>query len=154
MSGMGSCLARMERPEALPAGGSSRETPMVIAVASAGPVPVRRGGIVNLKYLLRATALVAVVMTVGLFAGPARADVWTDKTVYQAGETVAISGNQMQPGESVGVDVSLPGGSLAQHHDVLADGQGNFSDSYTLPSDAPSGDYTVVATGADSGNTF
>lgn len=108
----------------------------------------------RLKYLLRATALVAVVMTVGLFAGPARADVWTDKNVYHAGDTVSISGNGMQAGESVGINVSLPDGSLAQHHDVLADGQGNFSDSYTLPSDAPSGDYTVVATGADSGNTF
>src|SRR5438045_7903486 len=60
----------------------------------------------------------------------------------------------MQAGESVGVDVFLSDGSPAKHHDVAADDQGDFSDTYTLPSDAPSGDYTVVATGAQSGATF
>jgi len=108
----------------------------------------------RLKHLIRTTAVVAVVMTVGLIAGSARADVWTDRNVYQAGDTVNISGDGMQAGESVGVEVFLPDASLAQHHDVLADSQGNFSDSYTLPADAPSGDYTVVATGAQSGNSF
>jgi uncharacterized repeat protein (TIGR01451 family) len=93
-------------------------------------------------------------MTVGLIAGSARADVWTDRNVYQPGDTVTISGDGMQAGESVGVDVSFPDASLAQHHDVLADDQGNFSDSYTLPIDAPPGDYTVVATGAESGNSY
>jgi uncharacterized repeat protein (TIGR01451 family) len=108
----------------------------------------------KLKHMLRMTAVVAAVMTVGLIAGSARADVWTDRNVYQPGDTVSISGDGMQAGESVSVDVFLPDASLAQHHDVLADGQGNFSDSYTLPSDAPSGDYTVVATGAQSGNSY
>jgi uncharacterized repeat protein (TIGR01451 family) len=108
----------------------------------------------RLKHMLRTTAVVAVVMTVGLIAGSARADVWTDRNVYQAGDTVHISGDGMQAGESVGVEVFLPNASLAQHHDVSADSQGNFSDSYTLPADAPSGDYTVVATGAQSGNSF
>jgi uncharacterized repeat protein (TIGR01451 family) len=109
---------------------------------------------VRLKYLLRATALLATVMAIVALAGAANADVWTDKSVYQGGETVVISGDGMQAGESVGVDVSYPDGSLAQHHDVLADGQGNFSDSYTLALDAPSGDYTLVATGAESGNSY
>ena len=108
----------------------------------------------RLKHLFRATALLASIMTVMALAGTARADVWTDQSVYHGGDTVTISGNGMNANESVGVDVSNPDGSLAQHHDVLADDQGNFSDSYTLPMDASSGDYSVVATGAESGNSF
>jgi uncharacterized repeat protein (TIGR01451 family) len=106
------------------------------------------------KHLFRATALLASIMTVMALAGTARADVWTDKAVYHGGDTVAISGNGMNANESVGVDVSNPDGSLAQHHDVQADDQGDFSDSYTLPMDSPSGDYSVVATGAESGNSY
>jgi uncharacterized repeat protein (TIGR01451 family) len=108
----------------------------------------------RLKNLFRLSAVVAVVMTVGLIAGSAWANVWTDRNVYQAGDTVSINGDGMQAGESVGVEIFLPDASLAQHHDVAADDQGNFSDSYTLPADAPSGDYTVVATGAESGNSY
>jgi len=107
-----------------------------------------------MRTALRASAVATLVLIIGLVASPAMADVWTDRTVYNAGDTVAISGDGMQAAESVGVDVSFPDGSLAQHHDVLADDLGNFSDSYTLPLDAPSGDYTVVATGAESGQTF
>ena len=103
---------------------------------------------------LRATAVAALVLTIGLMAGPALADVWTDRNVYQGGDTVLINGDGMQAGESVGVDVFLPDGSLAQHHDVAADDAGTFSDTYTLALDAPSGDYSVVATGASSGATF
>jgi uncharacterized repeat protein (TIGR01451 family) len=109
---------------------------------------------VRLKHLLRATALAVTVLAVMALAGAANADVWTDRAVYQPGDTVAIGGNGMQAGESVAVDVSFPDGSLAQHHDVLADDQGNFSDTYTLPLDAPSGDYSLVATGAESGNSY
>src|SRR5207247_1812837 len=76
------------------------------------------------------------------------------RNVYNPGDTVSISGNGMQAGESVAVDISFPDGAHAQHHDVAADADGNFSDTYTLPLDAPSGDYTVVATGADSGNSY
>src|SRR5438093_4989309 len=108
----------------------------------------------RLKGVLRATALVAMVMTIGLLAGSAKADVWTDRDVYHPGDTVAINGSEMQGGESVGVEVFLPDGSVAQHHDVQADDQGSFSDSYTLPLDAPSGIYSVLATGAQSGRTF
>lgn len=108
----------------------------------------------RLKHMLRTTAIVAAVMTMGLIAGSAHADVWTDRNLYQAGETVIISGDEMQAGESVAVEVFFPDASLAQHHDVLADDQGNFSDSYTLPADAPPGDYTVVATGAESGFSY
>src|SRR5438105_3457427 len=103
---------------------------------------------------LRATAVATLVLMIGLLATPAFADVWTDRNVYQGGDTVLISGDGMQGGESVGVDVFLPDGSPAQHHDVAADDQGGFSDTYILPTDAPSGDYSVVATGADSGATF
>jgi uncharacterized repeat protein (TIGR01451 family) len=108
----------------------------------------------KLQHFVRTTAVVAVVMVAGLIASPALADVWTDGNVYQAGDTVSISGNGMLAGESVGVEVLFPDSSLAQHHDVLADDQGNFADTYTLPSGAPSGDYTVVAMGAESGQTF
>ena len=107
-----------------------------------------------MRSALRALAVATLVLTIGLVAGPALADVWTDRTVYNAGDTVSISGDGMQAGESVGVDVFLPDGSLGQHHDALADDLGNFSDTYTLPSDAQSGDYSVVATGAESGQTY
>lgn len=106
------------------------------------------------KHLYRATALLATVLAIMALTGAANADVFTDKIVYQAGETVLITGDGMQANESVGIDVSYPDGSLAQHHDVLADDQGNFADSYTLPSDPPSGDYSLVATGAQSGSSF
>jgi uncharacterized repeat protein (TIGR01451 family) len=110
--------------------------------------------LMRLKHMLRTAAVVSVVMIVGLGVGSARAAVWTDRDVYQAGETVIISGDEMQAGESVAVEVFFPDASLAQHHDVPADDQGNFSDSYTLPADAPPGDYTVVATGAESGLSY
>jgi uncharacterized repeat protein (TIGR01451 family) len=109
---------------------------------------------VQLKALLRATAVATAVMAVGLVVGVARADVWTDRYVYHGGDTVAINGDGMQAGESVAVEVFLPDGSLAQHHDVAADDQGAFADSYVLATEAASGIYSVVATGAESGATY
>ena len=87
-------------------------------------------------------------------AGLARASVSTDAYYYNAGDTVHITGNQMSPGENVVVDVNLPDGTLGQAHTVAADSSGDFTDSYTLPTNAEGGVYTVVATGQSSGHVF
>src|SRR6266516_5834012 len=94
------------------------------------------------------TALLVLTATV------ATAAVSTDRWTYQVGDTVHISGDGMQAGETVGVDVSYPDGSLAQHHEVAADDSGNFGDTYVIQSSDPAGIYTVTATGETSGNVF
>ncbi len=104
---------------------------------------------------LRAATVAVAALVVLLMAGTAAfANVWTDRPDYAPGDTVLINGDGMTAGESVGVDVAFPDGSLAQHDDVVADDSGNFADSYVMPADAPGGIYTVTATGADSGNTY
>jgi len=95
----------------------------------------------------------ALVVVVGL-AGNGQAAVSTDRWNYQAGDTVQITGDGMLAGETVGVDVSYPDASLAQHHDVSADTNGSFSDAYTIKTTDPNGIYTVTATGASSGKVF
>src|SRR3990172_3701760 len=84
------------------------------------------------------------------------ADVWTDKPDYPPGATVTITGDGMLPGETVVVEVYFPDGTLAQSHEVTADENGDFTDSYVLPGlDNPVvGTYTVIATGVTSGNVF
>lgn len=110
-------------------------------------------GLVQWRKWLRALPL--LLLAVGLLGvTTVLADVSTDKYDYVPGETVYISGDGMLPGETVAVDIYYPDGSLAQHHEVLADDAGNFSDTYVLPDDAPVGDYTVMATGLSSGNVF
>ena len=101
----------------------------------------------------------AVLMTAALlFSNVATisAAVWTDQLEYSPGSLVTINGDGMNPGEGVSVDVFYPDGTLAQHHEVTADENGNFTDTYALPSaDAPvEGTYTVVARGLESGNEF
>jgi len=105
----------------------------------------------KLKFLF--TSVVVLMLLVGI-TGVALANVYTDLQVYASGDTVYITGDGMNAGESVGIDVGFPDGSPSQHHDVAADDSGNFADTYVLPSDAPGGIYTVTATGADSGNSF
>jgi len=96
----------------------------------------------------------AAALLVTTTAGYAAASVSTDRWLYQAGETVQITGDEMWPGELVTVEVTYPDGSSAQVHEVVADAGGMFSDTYTLPMDAPGGIYGLTATGQDSGNVF
>lgn len=106
--------------------------------------------------LLRRIGVVAVAASTAVLGvtGLAGASVSTDAYYYNVGDTVQITGDQMAPGENVAVDVDYPDGSLAQEHVVVADDLGDFSDSYTLPLDAPGGIYTVVATGQTSGDVY
>jgi uncharacterized repeat protein (TIGR01451 family) len=97
---------------------------------------------------------IAVMATVAALAVSASASVRTDGYDYAAGDTVSITGDGMQAQETVAVDVTFPDGSLAQHDEVTADDQGNFVDSYVLPTDAPAGIYGVTATGESSGAQF
>lgn len=99
-------------------------------------------------------ALAAVVALLAGTVAVAAASVSTDAYYYNLGDTVQITGDQMSPGENVTVDVFLPDGSLSQEHVVVADANGDFTDSYTLALDAPGGIYTVVATGQSSGSVF
>jgi hypothetical protein len=100
-------------------------------------------------------SLVLMTLIAGaILVGAASAAVWTDKFDYAYGETVQIAGDAMTAGEDVSVDVSFPDGSLAQHHVVQADENGNFSDSFDLVEGMPSGIYTVTATGQTSGNEY
>jgi hypothetical protein len=105
----------------------------------------------KLKFLF---SMATVLMLLVGITGVALADVHTDLQVYSSGDTVYITGDGMNAGEGVGIDVGFPDSSLAQHHDVVADDNGNFADSYVVPIDPPTGIYTVTATGADSGNSF
>lgn len=110
-------------------------------------------GLVQSRKWLRALPLLLLAVAL-LGVTTVLADVSTDKYDYAPGETVYIFGDGMEPGETVAVDVYYPDGSLAQHHEVVADDAGNFSDTYVLPDDAPGGIYTLVATGLTSGNVF
>jgi hypothetical protein len=103
------------------------------------------------KRTARAVALASVLV---LTASLVQAAVVTDKYDYVAGETVQITGDSMAPSEGVSVDVSFPDGTLAQHHEVVADEAGNFADTYVITDSAPSGIYTVLATGLSSGTVF
>jgi hypothetical protein len=89
-----------------------------------------------------------------LIATTALAAVATDRWFYSWGDTVTITGDGMAPGESVGVDVDYPDGTLAQHDVVSATAAGAFADLWTIPDGAPDGVYSVVATGQGSGAVF
>jgi Thrombospondin type 3 repeat len=99
------------------------------------------------------TAL-ATILALILGSAGAMAAVQTDKWVYSVGETVRITGDGMEPGEDVSVDVTFPDGSLAQSHTVLADDVGDFVDSFDLLEGMPDGIYGVVALGLTSGTLF
>src|SRR5215471_8550712 len=99
-------------------------------------------------------ALAAVAALLAVFLPGALADVSTDLQTYQIGDTVYITGDGMDQGETVDVDVTNPNNALVQHHAVPADDQGSFSDTYVIPDDAVAGIYTVTATGESSGKSF
>jgi hypothetical protein len=97
--------------------------------------------------------LLFMLVAAALSLGSALAAVSTDKSDYAPGETVAITGDGMNAGDTVSVDITDPDGVAVQHHEVLAQPDGNFSDSYAMPADGKLGIYTVTA--ADqSGNVF
>ena len=100
--------------------------------------------------------LVAAMTATFLMLGTvlAFATVQTDQYLYNFGDTVQITGDEMAAGEAVSVDVNFPDSSPAQHHEVQADEAGNFSDSFYLAEGMPAGDYLVVATGQSSENVF
>lgn len=107
-----------------------------------------------MKHLRLPLVLGLAVMLALALVSTALAAVWTNQSIYVSGDTVNVSGDGMLSGETVTVDVQYPDGSLAQQHQVTADGSGNFSDTYVIPDNAPSGNFTVVATGKSSGNSF
>jgi hypothetical protein len=112
----------------------------------ATPRQWRRRRRFSLFALTVAAALVVAAVAFGA--------VQTDQYYYNVGDTVQITGDNMAADENVTVDVTYPDATLAQEHVVAADGNGNFSDSYTIQSTDPAGVYTVTATGQESANVF
>jgi hypothetical protein len=73
------------------------------------------------------------------------------KADYAPGELVTLTGGGWQPGESVHINVNdTYGATWSRNVDVIADANGNITDSFNLP-DAFVSDYDVTATGAQSG---
>jgi len=102
----------------------------------------------------RFALLAALILGALTATAIAIAAVKTDQYYYSPGQTVQITGDNMSANENVTVDVVYPDGSLAQEHQVAADGSGDFADSYTIQSSDPAGVYTVNATGNTSANSF
>jgi hypothetical protein len=107
-----------------------------------------------------AFALFAVALLAALtLASAARSEipappppqVWSDKPDYAPGETVTLSGANWAPGESVHIRVNDDAGQTwSRDVDVVADGNGAFTDQFNLP-DWFVAVYSVTATGASSG---
>ena len=95
--------------------------------------------------------MIGAVVLVGLFATPAAAQysiIVSPGTVVQGSE-VTVSGTGCQPGETV--DVTIDAKAKAKTgRDALgttvADDDGNFSIDLPIPTDLPTGTYTVTAT--------
>lgn len=95
-------------------------------------------------------ALILIFALVPAFGQAAQylLSVHTDKPVYQAGETVVISGQLTQDGKpapfyAVSVTVENQGGILFVDQ-ATTDKDGSFQSLCTLPSSAPSGSYRVT----------
>ncbi|MGH8992936.1 MAG: MBG domain-containing protein [Acidimicrobiia bacterium] len=119
--------------------------------------PVRRFSLSSRHPHVRQCLLVALTLVVTILGTlPVSAALWTDKIDYPPGEVVTITGDGMDAGETVAVDVYLPDGTHDHHAEVIADEAGGFIDTYQLPpaSDPVVGTYTVVAVGLSSGHTF
>src|SRR5579862_540854 len=107
----------------------------------------------------RFVAPLGAAVTVGLAvvlgsASLSTASIRTDMYVYAAGDTVFITGTGMSPTENVAVDVYFPDGTPAQADVVVATSTGDFSDTYVLPTNSPTGVYAVTAVGQTSGVSF
>ena len=92
------------------------------------------------RYLF-ACALLLILIPV-VYAAPA---VTTDRSSYNPGDTVIISGSGFAPGASVIIEVLSPTGRRVWLDQVQANSQGGFTSTFTLPGDAETGTYTVYA---------
>ncbi|MGC8935034.1 MAG: MG2 domain-containing protein [Thermoproteota archaeon] len=77
----------------------------------------------------------------------------TDKSSYTPGSVVVISGTVTPPGTAVGIQVKSPSGSTVWIDSVTSSSTGSFSSSFTLPSSAELGVYTVYASAEGSSKT-
>ena len=80
----------------------------------------------------------------------------TNKSSYTPGSVVVISGTVTPPGTPVAIQVKSPSGSTVWIDSVTSDSSGSFSSSFTLPSSAELGTYTVYASvsGGNKTTTF
>src|SRR5215208_3221098 len=82
---------------------------------------------------------------------PAAPTIQSDKADYAPGELVTLTGGGWQPGETVHINVNdTYGATWTRNVDVIADANGNITDSFNLPNSFVS-DYDVTATGPQSG---
>lgn len=71
--------------------------------------------------------------------------VTTDKSSYNPGNTVIISGSGFTPGAQVIIEVLSPTGKRVWLDQVPVNPQGAFTSTFSLPSDADTGTYTLYA---------
>jgi len=92
------------------------------------------------RYLF-ACALLLILIPV-VYAAPA---VTTDRSSYNPGDTVVISGSGFTPDASVIIEVLSPTGRRVWFDQVKVSSGGGFTSTFSLPSDAETGTYTVYA---------
>jgi hypothetical protein len=98
--------------------------------------------------LTAVAALAAITLTAGSFADASTPSITSDKADYQPGELVTLTGAGWQADESVHLNVNdMDGRTWQRDVDVVADGQGAFTDSFNLP-DWFVATYSVTATGS------
>jgi len=85
----------------------------------------------------------------------------TDKNTYYRDESVGISGNLKSDttpieGATVALAIKPPTGDAYSLPEVVTDANGNFATSWTVPTDAEGGSYTLTATalGVSATTTF
>ena len=103
--------------------------------------------------LLLTVGLLALVLAVpaALTFASSPPSVISDKTDYNPGNVVTLTGTSWQPGESVHIYVNdNEGQTWSRSADVVADGSGAFVDQFQLPTTFVAV-YAVTATGASSG---
>lgn len=96
-------------------------------------------------------AIAAIIWWIRKIVGTLAVTVATNKTLYTKGETVSITGTVKigtsgVAGETVALAVSPPSGDAYSLPSVTTDASGNFTASWTVPSTAVDGSYTLTAT--------
>src|SRR5450830_1193261 len=102
-------------------------------------------GLIRPKFSL--FLLLGLLLALMLVVPVANATVKTDAYYYSFGDIVQITGDGMQPGESVSLEVRVPDGmmawTVAWTGTFTADGLGNFDDIFVITPDLPAGEYVL-----------
>ncbi|MEM2410313.1 MAG: hypothetical protein QXF87_07325 [Thermofilaceae archaeon] len=94
----------------------------------------------------RTVTLLLVALLLLPFASPSPLTISLSKGTYRPGETVTLT-IQGKPNTIYGIEVGGPGGAVVILYQITTDSGGKASFSFTLPSDAGLGTYTVYVAG-------